>query len=62
MTGTENDALYNCHRPCVLFLTEKYIGTLAEGPLTFRFSIVGSGNCPIYASGGQLDALLAPAP
>ena len=32
---------------------------LPEGRLTFRFPIVGSGNCPIYASGGQPEALLA---
>ena len=34
-------------------------GVLPEGCLTFRFSVVGLGNCPVIAFGGQPDTLLA---
>jgi len=29
-----------------MFLTEKYVGALPEGRLTFRFFVVGLGNLP----------------
>lgn len=33
---------------------------LPEGRLTLRFSVVGSGICPLFAPGGQPDALTMP--